>query len=96
MKLKSFEELGFSIENNEDCKKYIMEYEQFVYDWKVYVDDIEEWQDCKLIDIQNIRLGINRATVICSSGTQLNRRVRFVNEEYEIKSDGCIYFISKQ
>ncbi|GAA0825168.1 hypothetical protein [Clostridium tertium] len=93
MKLKSFEELGFNIENNEDCKKYIMEYEQFVYEWKVYVDDIEGWQDCKLIDIQNRKLGITRATVICQSGTQLNRRVKFVTEEYEMKPDGCIYFI---
>lgn len=96
MELKSFEEMGFNIENDADCKKYIMEYEQFVYDWKVYVDGIEGWQPCKLVNIQNTKLGINRATVICLSGTQLNRRVKFVCEEDEIKPDGCVYFIEKQ
>ena len=96
MVLKSMEELGLSIENNEDCKKYIMQYEQFIYEWKVYVDDIEGWQTCKLINIQNKRLGIDRATVVCLSGTQLNRIVKFVTDEDEIKPDGCIYFIEKR
>lgn len=96
MVLKSMEELGLSIENNEDCKKFIMEHEQFIYNWKVYVDAIEGWQPCKLVNIQNKRLGINRATVVCPSGTQLNRRVKFVCEEDEIKPDGCVYFIEKQ
>ena len=95
--MKSFEEMGFDIENDNDCKKYIMQYEQFIYNWKVYVDDIEGWQPCKLISIQNTKLGIDRATIVCpQSGTQLNRRVKFVTDEDEIKADGCIYFIEKQ
>lgn len=96
MVLKSMSELGLSIESNEDCKKYIMDHEQFIYDWKVYVDGIEGWQECKLIDIQNIKLGVKRATVVCPSGTQLNRIVKFVDDESEIISDGCIYFMEKK
>lgn len=81
--------------NNEDCKKYFMKYEQFDYNWKVYVDDLEGWQECKLIDIQNTRLGIDRATVITEAGTRLNRLVKFAIDEDEIKPDRCIYFISR-
>lgn len=93
---KKLEELGLNIENNEDCKKYIVEHEQFLYNWRVYVDSIEGWQECKLINIQNTKLGIDRATVVCESGTQLNRRVEFVLSEDEIKADGCVYFIEKE
>ena len=72
-----------------------MEYEQYQYLWKVYVDDLEGWQECKVLDIENTRLEVHRATVLCSSGTQLNRRVKFALDEDEIKPDRCIYFIEK-
>lgn len=81
--------------NNDDCKEYFMEFKQYDYSWKVYVDDLEGWQECKLIDIQNTRLGIDRATVITEADTKLNRLVKFAIDEDEIKPDRCIYFISK-
>ena len=59
------------------------------------MDDLEGWQECKVLNIENTRLGINRATVLCSSGTQLNRLVKFALDEDEIKPDRCIYFIEK-
>ena len=68
----------FDSQDSNDCKEYMINYELKEYEWKVYVDDIEGWQSCKVIDINNTRLVINRATVICESGTQLNRVVKFV------------------
>ena len=85
----------FDSKDNTECKNYMMEYEINKYDWKVYVDDIEGWKNCKVVDIENTRLGINRATVICESGTQLNRIVKFALDEDEIIPDGCIYFIEE-
>lgn len=84
----------FDKDNNEDCKEYMMTYEIPEYVWKVYVDDIEGWQKCKVINISNTLLGINRATALCESGTQLNRRVKFVLDEddEDFKADGCIYY----
>lgn len=86
-----------NIGDDADCKEYMMTYELKDYIWKVYVDDIEEWQKCKVIDIKNNMMGITRATVICESGTQLNRRVKFVldEEDEEFKADRCIYFYEK-
>lgn len=88
----------FDSQDNNDCKEYIMNYELNEYAWKVYVDDIEGWQNCKVIDINNTRLGINRATVICESGTQLNRVVKFVLDEDDehFKPDRCVYYMEKE
>lgn len=58
------------------------------YKAMVYVDPIEKWQECEVINISNYR-----ATVRTEYGTQLNRIVKYTNE---IKPDGCIYFIEKQ
>lgn len=88
--------ITFNSEDNDECKEYIMKYEKDEYNWKVYVDDIEKWQSCKVIDIVNKRLGISRATVICESGTQVNRVVKFVLDESEIKEDRCIYYMEKE
>lgn len=85
----------FNSQDSKDCKEYMMDYEIHEYTWKVYVDDIEGWQNCKVIDIDNTRLGINRATVKCDSGTQLNRRVKFTSYEDEFVADGCIYFTER-
>ena len=84
--------------DNEDYKEFMMKYELKNYVWKVYVDDIEGWQEVKQIkNITNKFWGINRATIITSNGTQLHRRVKFVidEEDEELKSDGCIYFYEK-
>ena len=93
IKDNEFNYIVLDLENDEDCKKYFMEYEQYQYLWKVYVDDLEGWQECKVLDIETTRLEVHRATVLCSSGTQLNRRVKFALDE--IKPDRCIYFIEK-
>lgn len=88
----------FNHEDNNECKEYMMKYEIGEYDWKVYVDDIEGWQECNVININNTKLAINRATVITVTGTQLNRRVKFVlgEDDDDFKADGCIYFIEKE
>lgn len=95
IKDNEFNYIVLDLESNDDCKRYFMEYEQYYYNWKVYVDDLEGWQECKVLDIENTRLGVDRATVLCSSGTQLNRLVKFALDEDEIKPDRCIYFIEK-
>ena len=88
--------ITFDSKDNTECKNYMMEYEINKYDWKVYVDDIEGWQECKVVDIENTRLGIDRATVVCESGTQLNRIVKYALDEDELIADGCIYFYDKE
>ena len=95
IKDNEFNYIVLDLESNDDCKQYFMEYEQYYYTWKVYVDDLEGWQECKVLNIENTRLGINRATVLCSSGTQLNRLVKFALDEDEIKPDRCIYYYEK-
>lgn len=84
----------YNSESNEDCKKYIMQYEKNEYNWEVKTDDISGVEKCKVIDIRNTLMGIDRATVITESGTQLNRRVVFVTdkEDEDYKQDGSIYF----
>lgn len=88
----------FDIEDNDDCKKYMMEYEIHEYTWKVYLNDVKGWQNCSVIDIDNTRLGINRATVICENGIKLNRVVKFVLDEddEDFKEDGCVYYMEEE
>lgn len=57
------------------------------YKIMVYVDGIEKWQECKVINIKN-----HRATVRTKLGTQLNRVIKYTED---IKEDGCVYFINK-
>ena len=94
VKNNEFNYIVLDLESNEDCKKYFMEYEKNEYRWIVYVDDIEKWQECKVLDVNNTRLGINRATVVTTLGTQVNRRVKFITgpEDTDFKQDRCIYF----
>lgn len=56
----------------------------YKYVAKVYVDDIERWQECKIIHMYR-----ERAVVITRTGTQLNRI--FKNTE-NAKEDRCIYW----
>lgn len=58
------------------------------YVCKVYVDDIEKWQECEVINLSNYR-----ATVRTKLGTQLNRIIK-VSEV--LKTDGCVYFYQKE
>ena len=95
VKNNEFNYIVLDLESNEDCRKYFMEYEQYQYLWKVYVDDLEGWQECKVLDIENTRLEVHRATVICSTGTQLNRVVKFALDEDELEPDRCIYYYEK-
>ena len=95
VKNNEFNYIVLDLESNEDCRKYFMEYEQYQYLWKVYVDDLEGWQECKVLNVNNTKLEINRATVICSTGTQLNRVVKFALDEDELEPDRCIYYYEK-
>ena len=95
IKDNEFNYIVLDLESNEDCKKYFMEYEQYYYRWKVYVDALEGWQECKVLNVNNTKLEINRATVICSTGTQLNRVVKFALDEDELEPDRCIYYYEK-
>lgn len=83
--------------DNEDCREYILKYELRNYEWEVKTDDIVGVEKCKVIGIENTRMGIDRATVITESGTQLNRVVVFITdkEDEDYKQDGCIYFWEK-
>lgn len=83
------------INDNDCCKKYLMKYKIKDYNWKVYVDDIEGWQDCKVVDIQNAGNTINRATVICKSGTKLNRVVEYALDDEDMHPNRNIYYIEK-
>lgn len=85
------------IEDDKDCKDYIMTYELDDYTWKVYVDDIEGWQSCKVIDIHNVKLGIRRATVITAAGTQINRVAKFITDkdDEDLMQDGSVYYYEK-
>lgn len=81
--------------DDKDCNDYMMTYEIEGYLWKVYVDDIEGWQECKVISMTNTKMAIDRVTVICPSGTQLNRRAEFALFEDEVEANGCVYYIEK-
>ena len=58
------------------------------YNAIVYVDPIEKWQECEVVNLSDYR-----ATVRTKYGTQLNRIYKYTNK---IKADGCVYFIEKQ
>lgn len=84
--------------DNEDCKKYIMDYGIKEYDWEVKTDDIVGIEKCKVIGVESTDMEINRATVITESGTQLNRVAVFIldKEDDDYKKDGCIYYWEKE
>lgn len=65
----------------------IIKNDDYKYVAKVYVDDIEGWQECKIIHMYR-----DRAVVITRTGTQLNRILK--NTE-NAKEDRCIYWKSE-
>lgn len=86
------------LDSDEDCREYMLKYEVGRFYCEVYTDDIVGFEECKIIDIKNIKWNITRATVITKTGTQLNRVVKDVidKEDEDYKKDGCIYFFSKE
>lgn len=62
----------------------IIKNDDYKYIAKVYVDDIEGWQDCKIMQMYK-----DRAVVITRAGTQLDRI--FKNTK-DVKPDRCIYW----
>ena len=88
--------VNFDSSNDEECKKYFLNYEINDYTATVYVDDIEKWQLCTVLDVLNVKDEIERAIVTTKLGTRLNRMVKFViDEDDQILEDGYIYFIDK-
>lgn len=55
---------------------------------KVYVDEIEKTQSCKVLKIEE-----GRALVVTANGTHLNRIIKF---EEDFQMDGFVYLSKKQ
>lgn len=90
--LKSVADLGLNVGNNEDCKKYILEYEQYNQIWLVYNSG---WKRCKVIDIENNGLLISKATVLTEKGYKITREVKFCFPG-ERRNENYIYFLEKE
>lgn len=58
--------------------------DDFKYIAKVFVDEIEGWQECKIIHSYR-----NRSVVITRTGTQLDRIFKATENAV---ADGCVYF----
>ena len=63
--------------DNQSCKDYLMKYAVPKYDWKVYVDDLEGWQNCTVLNIDNNGLDIIRATVEMKNETKIDELVKY-------------------
>lgn len=79
----------------DEDREYFLKYGFRNYKIMCYIDDIEKWQECKLLDIKNFNTDFERAIVKTKNGTQLNRITKSIYDEEELKADGCIYFIEK-
>ena len=82
--------------DDNDCKKYLMKYDVPKYDWRVYVDDLEGWQNCKVLNIENKGLDIIRATVETEYGTKINRLVDYAMDKEDIVANRCVFMIEKE
>lgn len=60
----------------------------------VYVDDIEQWQDCKALKIFE-RDSLSRVKVVTANDTTLNRLIKFITDIKDINRDGCVYCIER-
>lgn len=76
-------------------EEYFMKYSVKNYKIMCYIDDIEQWQECELLNIKNFDTDCERATVKTKNNTQVNRLTKNIYDEEELKADGCIYFIEK-
>lgn len=64
----------------------------------VYVDDIEKWQKCTILNIYHHEkqfFTIDRATVITTTETKLNRLVKYFNHKSQLIADRCVYIMVK-
>lgn len=82
--------------DNKDCEEYLMKYDIGKYDWKVYVDDLEGWQNCKVLNIKNKGLDIIRATVETECGTKVDRLVKYALDKDELVANRCVFMIEKE
>lgn len=93
MVLKSMSELGLNIENNEDCKKYILEHEQYHQSWTIYLE--YDWEGCSVIDVENKGLIIKSATVKTEKRKVITREARFIFPGEKREKD-YIYFTERR
>lgn len=82
--------------NDKDCKEYLLKYEVNKYDWKVYVDDLEGWQNCKVLNIDNKGFDIRRATVETEYGSKINRLVNYAMDKEELVPNRCVFMMEKE
>lgn len=82
--------------NDKDCKEYLLKYEVSKYNWKVYVDNLEGWQNCKVLNIDNNGLDIRRATVETEYGTKVNRLVNYAMDKEELVPNRCVFMMEKE
>lgn len=81
--------------DNESCNEYLMKYKIKDYDWKVYVDDLEGWQNCKVLNVKNNGLDITRATVETECGTKVNRLVDYAMDKEDLVANRCVFMVEK-
>lgn len=82
--------------NNKDCKEYLLKYDAPKYNWKVYVDELDGWQNCEVIDIKNKGLDITSATVKTDSGIKLKRFVEYAMDEEDLVPNRCVFMVEKE
>lgn len=79
----------------DEDRDYFLKYSIKNYKIMCYIDDIEKWQECELLDIKNFDTDHERAVVKTKNDTQVNRLTKFIYDENELKADGCVYFIEQ-
>lgn len=67
----------FNVDDDTDCKKFFMKFIKDLYVWKVYINDVEGWQKCNIVDVSNTGLDINGATVMTNSGIKLDLCIKY-------------------
>lgn len=82
--------------SNKDCKEYLMKYDIKKYDWKVYDDNLEQWQNCNVVNIENDKLDIVRATVETESGAKIDRDVDYAMDKDDLVANGCVFMVEKE
>lgn len=65
-------------------EKYLSYKDDFKYIAKVWVNDVNGWQECKIIHSYR-----DRVVVVTKSGLQLNRAFKATENAV---ADGCVYF----
>ena len=81
---------------DKEYQDFFIKCESNDYEYKVYVDDLEKWQKCRVIGVSVNGEDLRRMTVITETGTQLNRICKFVCDEEDCIADRCVYFWDKE